>query len=55
MGLTGKEAEKAIEKAGITVNENTTPFDERPPLAASYPFASSRLDAGATRSTVVSE
>jgi glycine hydroxymethyltransferase len=35
MGVTGKEAEKALEKGGITVNKNTIPFDERPPLVAS--------------------
>jgi glycine hydroxymethyltransferase len=35
MGVTGKEAEKALEKAGITINKNTIPFDERPPLVAS--------------------
>ncbi|PJA46336.1 serine hydroxymethyltransferase [Candidatus Uhrbacteria bacterium CG_4_9_14_3_um_filter_36_7] len=30
-GLTGKEAELALDKAGITVNKNTIPFDERSP------------------------
>jgi glycine hydroxymethyltransferase len=31
-GLTGKQAEKALDAAGITVNRNTIPFDTRPPL-----------------------
>ncbi len=34
-GITGKEGEKALETAGITVNKNTIPFDENPPMVAS--------------------
>jgi len=30
-GITGKEAELALEKAGIYCNKNTVPFDERSP------------------------
>lgn len=34
-GVTGKEAEKALEAALITVNKNTIPFDTNPPMKAS--------------------
>ncbi|HXV75321.1 MAG TPA: serine hydroxymethyltransferase [Candidatus Polarisedimenticolaceae bacterium] len=34
-GITGKDAEIALEKAGITVNKNTIPFDRNPPMVAS--------------------
>jgi glycine hydroxymethyltransferase len=34
-GLSGKEAEKALEAAGLTANKNTIPFDTRPPMVAS--------------------
>ena len=29
-GITGKEAEEALDKAGITVNKNVIPYEERP-------------------------
>jgi glycine hydroxymethyltransferase len=34
-GLTGKVAELALGKAGITVNKNAIPFDQNPPMVAS--------------------
>jgi glycine hydroxymethyltransferase len=32
---TGKDAQDRLEEVGITVNRNTVPFDERPPMVAS--------------------
>jgi glycine hydroxymethyltransferase len=34
-GITGKAAEAALGKAGITVNKNAIPFDKNPPMTAS--------------------
>lgn len=34
-GITGKDAEKALDDAGITVNKNTIPFDINKPFVAS--------------------
>jgi len=34
-GLSGKQAEKALDAVGLTVNKNTIPFDPRPPMVAS--------------------
>jgi len=33
--ITGKEAEEALEKVGVSVNKNSIPFDERPPAVTS--------------------
>jgi glycine hydroxymethyltransferase len=33
--VTGKQAEQALERAGITVNKNAIPFDVNPPMTAS--------------------
>lgn len=35
MNITGKEAEEALDKTGITVNKNSIPYDERPPTVTS--------------------
>lgn len=34
-GITGKQAEKALENSGITVNKNSVPFDTQPPMVTS--------------------
>ena len=34
-GINGRQAEHALEKAGITVNKNAIPFDQNPPLTPS--------------------
>jgi glycine hydroxymethyltransferase len=34
-GITGKVAEKALDRAGITANKNTIPFDTNSPMVAS--------------------
>jgi glycine hydroxymethyltransferase len=34
-GVTGKEAESALDAAGIIVNKNAVPYDEKPPAVAS--------------------
>ncbi len=34
-GITGREAEKALEEAGITVNKNAIPFDPQKPMITS--------------------
>src|SRR5438874_4433826 len=33
-GITGADAEKALDRAGITVNKNSIPFDPLPPMKA---------------------
>lgn len=35
LGLTGKEAEYALDEVGITVNKNAIPYDPQPPAKAS--------------------
>ena len=34
-GITGKQAEEALDRVGISVNKNAIPFDPRPPAIAS--------------------
>ncbi|MEO5657796.1 MAG: ribose 5-phosphate isomerase B [Nitrospiria bacterium] len=34
-GVTGKEAETALDAAGITLNKNAVPFDDKPPAVTS--------------------
>jgi glycine hydroxymethyltransferase len=35
IGITGKDAEAALERAGITTNKNAVPFDKRSPTVTS--------------------
>ena len=35
LGLTGKDADEALERAGITCNKNGVPFDPLPPMKTS--------------------
>ncbi len=35
LNITGKDAEKSLDIAGITVNKNTIPFDTNPPMVSS--------------------
>lgn len=35
MGITGKDAEESLDKAGITVNKNSIPYDDKPPAVTS--------------------
>ena len=35
LGMTGKEAEHALDEVGITVNKNAIPYDPQPPAKAS--------------------
>jgi glycine hydroxymethyltransferase len=35
IGLTGREAEDALDRAGMTVNKNAIPFDQKPPTITS--------------------
>jgi glycine hydroxymethyltransferase len=34
-GITGRDAQLALDAVGITVNKNTIPYDERPPTVCS--------------------
>jgi glycine hydroxymethyltransferase len=34
-GITGKDAETALDAAGITVNKNSIPYDQKPPVTTS--------------------
>ncbi|HET9354610.1 MAG TPA: serine hydroxymethyltransferase, partial [Sphingomicrobium sp.] len=35
LGITGKDADEALERAGITCNKNGVPFDPLPPMKTS--------------------
>jgi len=34
-GITGKDAETALDASGITLNKNSVPFDDKPPMVTS--------------------
>jgi glycine hydroxymethyltransferase len=34
-GITGNEAEKALDAAGISCNKNSIPYDQKPPVVTS--------------------
>ncbi len=58
-GVTGKDAEYALDASGITVNKNTIPYDTQPPAVASgirlgTPIVSSR-GMGPLEMTVIAE
>ena len=40
--VTGKQAEKALGNAGITVNKNAIPFDVNPPIVQRHPHRHAR-------------
>ncbi len=57
-GVTGKEAEEALDAAGIIVNKNAVPYDDRPPAVASgirigTPIVSTRGMGGPEMSQIV--
>jgi glycine hydroxymethyltransferase len=43
-GITGNDAEKALDRAGITVNKNSIPFDPLPPMKAGGDTAGDAVD-----------
>ena len=57
-GITGKEADAALDAAGIIVNKNAVPYDEKPPAVASgirlgTPIVSTRGMKGAEMKEIV--
>ena len=43
-GITGKAAEAALGRAGITVNKNAIPFDQNPPMVATRGMREPEMD-----------